>query len=155
MSRPGPTGSRTDGPRPASVSGTAASHSGSAGGIADDEVRGGPEPVLVERVPADRERVVDPDRLARDLRTVPVDRQVRREVAGLATREAGRLEAAGSSPAAVPASRSAGPSATRPSGTTRPCSSPSRDVTAAATRNRIRPRWVSSVAIFVYWWRSP
>ena len=40
-------------------------------------------------------------------------------------------------------------------GTTRPCSSPSRDVTAAAIRNRIRPAWVNSVAILVYWWRSP
>ncbi len=56
-------------------------------------MRGGPEPVLVERVPADRERVVDPDRLAPDLRTIPVDRQVRGEVAGLATRQARCLEA--------------------------------------------------------------
>ena len=30
-----------------------------------------------------------------------------------------------------------------------------RRSTAAAIRNRIRPRCVSSVAILVYWWRSP
>ena len=51
-----------------------------------------PEPVLVERVAADRQRVVDPDRLARDLLAVAVDRQVGREVGRLAGVEAGRLE---------------------------------------------------------------
>ena len=49
-------------------------------GVADDEVRRRPEPVLVERVAADRQRVVDPDRLARDLLAVPVDGEVGREV---------------------------------------------------------------------------
>ena len=42
-----------------------------------------------------------------------------------------------------------------PSATTSPCSSPSRDVAAAAMRKTIRPAWVKSVASFVYWWRSP
>ncbi len=42
-----------------------------------------------------------------------------------------------------------------PSGTTSPCSSPNREVTAAATRNSTSPRWVSSVASLVYWCRSP
>ena len=38
-----------------------------------------------------------------------------------------------------------------PSGTTSPCSSPRREVTAAATRNSTSPVCVNSVAIFVYW----
>ena len=50
------------------------------------------EAVLVERVAGHRQRVVDPDRLARDLLAVLVDRQVGREVARLAGLEAGRLE---------------------------------------------------------------
>ena len=36
-----------------------------------------------------------------------------------------------------------------------PLSKPNRLVTAAATRNRIRPRWLIRVAIFVQRWRSP
>ena len=51
-----------------------------------------PEPVLVERVAGDRQRVVDPDRLARDLLAVLEDGQVGREVGRLAGVEAGRLE---------------------------------------------------------------
>ena len=42
-----------------------------------------------------------------------------------------------------------------PSATTRPCSSPSRELTAAASRNVISPRCVNSVASFEYWFRSP
>ena len=42
-----------------------------------------------------------------------------------------------------------------PPATTSPSSTPSRLVTAAATRNRMSPVWVNSVAIFVYLWRSP
>ena len=52
--------------------------------VAHDQVRRRPEPVLVERVAADRQRVVDPDRLARDLAAVLVDGEVGREVGGLA-----------------------------------------------------------------------
>ena len=42
-----------------------------------------------------------------------------------------------------------------PSATTSPCSSPSRAVTAAATRNSTSPVWLISVAIFTQRLRSP
>jgi hypothetical protein len=84
-----------------------------------------PEAVLVEGVTRDRERVVDPDGLARDL----------------TRRRPG-----------VPIGWTVNDS---PTATTRPCSSPRRDVTAAAIRKVTRPAWVSRVAILVYWWRSP
>ena len=79
-------------PSTASVSGTAPSHSGWPCVVADDQVRRGPEAVLVERVASDRQRVVHPDRLAGDLLAIAVDRQVGREVGGIAGLEAGRLE---------------------------------------------------------------
>ena len=42
-----------------------------------------PEAVLVEREAGDRQRVVDPDDLAREQVAVAVDREVGREVGGL------------------------------------------------------------------------
>jgi hypothetical protein len=48
--------------------------------------------VLVERIARDRQRIVDPDRLAGDLLAVLEDREVGREVGGLAGLEAGCLE---------------------------------------------------------------
>ena len=59
--------SRTASRRPRRSAAPAPSHSGWPVGVADDEVRRRPEAVLVERVAGDRERVVDPDRLAGDL----------------------------------------------------------------------------------------
>ena len=126
-----------------------------AGAVAQDQVRRRSEPVLVERVAADGQRVVDPDRLARDLAAVLVDGEVGREVGRLAGVEAGRLEVE------VPDEQEAGRpdrldgQGARPRRRRGPAPSPSREVTAAATRNRMSPRWVSSVAILVYWWRSP
>ena len=67
MSRPGTPIEAYGNPSAASVIGTGASHSDRAGGRLEHEVRRRPEPVLVEGVAADRQRVVDPDRLARDL----------------------------------------------------------------------------------------
>ena len=55
-------------------------------------MRGRPEAVLVERVPGHRQRIVDPDRLARDLAPILVDREIGREVRRLAGVEPGRLE---------------------------------------------------------------
>ena len=68
-------------PAAVSVSGTAPSHSGLPFAPRDQEVRRRPEPVLVERVPVDRERIVDADRLAGDLLAVLEDAEVGREVA--------------------------------------------------------------------------
>jgi hypothetical protein len=61
--------------------------------VADHDVRRRPEPVLVERVAADRQRVVDPDDLARDLPAVLVDGEVGGEVARVAGVEAWGVEA--------------------------------------------------------------
>ena len=56
-------------------------------------MRRGPEAVLVERVALHRQRVVHADRLARDLLPVAIDRQVRREVGGIAGGHARSIEA--------------------------------------------------------------
>ncbi len=61
--------------------------------VADDDVGRRPEPVLVERVAADRQRVVDPDRLVGHLLAVLVDREVGGEVRRPARVEAGGVEA--------------------------------------------------------------
>ena len=66
--------------RPRRSAGPAASHSGRPAASRTTRCGRRPEPVLVERVAADRQRVVDPDRLARDLLAVVVDGQVGREV---------------------------------------------------------------------------
>ena len=81
MSRPGTARIAVRQPSAASVIGTGAVPQRPPGRVLDDEVRRRPEAVLVERVAADRQRVVDPDRLARDLLAVLVDREVGREVA--------------------------------------------------------------------------
>ena len=113
---PGPPWSRTGAP-PAEPSHR---HLGvpqrGAGGVADDEVRRRAEPVLVERVAADGERVVDADRLAGDLGAVLVDGQVGREVGRAAGVEARRLEVDVLDQQQVRPSRCSGPSATRPPG---------------------------------------
>ena len=105
--------------------------------------RGRPEVVLVERVALDLERVVDPDRLVGDLLAVPVDRELRREVAGLAgLEEARRLERRGSSRRGGPGEPIGWTVSEPPSTSSSGCSSPNLVVTAAATMNRISPRWV-------------
>ena len=124
-------------------------------GVADDDVRRRPEPVLVERVAADRERVVDPDRLLGDLLAVLVDGEVGREVArlaGLGNPGASNPRLRTRSSPGVPIGWTVSDS---PSATTRPCSSPRRAVTAAATRNRTSPLWLMSVASLTQRLRSP
>ena len=58
----------------------------------DLQDRRGPEAVLVERESRDAQRIVDADDLAGEQLAVPVDREVGREVRGLARIEPGRLE---------------------------------------------------------------
>ena len=146
---------RTAARRPSRSSGTAASHSTAPALSRSDQVRRRAEPVLVERVAADGQRVVDPDRLARDLAAVLVDGEVGREVGGLARVETGRLEVDVLDQQQAGRPDRAGRSACCPRPRRGPAPRPRREVTAAAIRNRMRPRWVSSVAILVYWWRSP
>ena len=123
-------------------------------GVADEDLGRRPEVVLVERVALDLERVIDPDRLVGDLLAIAIDRELGREVAGLAgLEEPLRLEAEVLDDEDA-ATRSAG-RLKEPSTSSSGCSSPNFVVTAAATMNRISPRWVSNVASFVYWWRSP
>ena len=63
-------------------------------GVADEDLGRRPEVVLVERVALDLERVIDPDRLVGDLLAIAIDRELGREVAGLAgLEEPRRLEA--------------------------------------------------------------
>ena len=93
MSRPGTDRIPYGRPSTASVSGTAASHSGRPAASRTTRCGAGPEAVLVERVTADRQRIVDSNGLASDLDAVLVHRQVRREVARLPGRQPGRIEA--------------------------------------------------------------
>ena len=98
-----------------------------AGRVADHDVRRRPEPVLVERVAADRERVVDPDRLRGDLLRRPGTRarSVVKSLAWPVSRNPGA-----SNPRFCTSSRPGVPIgwtvSESPSATTRPCSSPSR-----------------------------
>ena len=76
-SRPGTANSPCGWPCAASVRANGPSHSTRLLASRIDEVRGRAEAVLVERVAGDRQRVVDPDRLAGELEAVLVDRRGR------------------------------------------------------------------------------
>ena len=131
---------RTAGRRPGRSSGPAPSHSGRP----PRRGSGCPAPARTRSggtcSPAIDERVVDLDRLAGDLLAVLVDGEVGREVAWPAVSGPGA-----SNPKFFTTSSPGVPIGwtvdVRPPATTSPCSTPNRQVTAAATRNRISPRW--------------
>ena len=115
----------------------------------------GPNVFWWKTKPSTLQRVVDADRLARDLLAVLVDGQVGPEVRERAVGAAGRLEVDVLDQQVVRRADRLDRRGLALADEDAPSRSRTPAVMAPPARKRIRPRWVSSVASLKYWLRSP